>query len=211
MFTGIVEEIGQVLSVQQFSQSLTITILASKVIEDVQLGDSIAVNGVCLTVTSFTHDRFTVDVMPETYQSTSLRHVTTSLFVNLERAIAANRRFGGHFVTGHIDNVATIMTKQTRANALYIMIRVPKELVRYLMPKGSVTVDGVSLTIFDVGEQHFTISLIPHTQQQSTLAKKQVGQIVNIECDVLAKYVERLIQPTSTKISTQLLEEHGFM
>ncbi|HEY9578004.1 MAG TPA: riboflavin synthase [Pseudobacillus sp.] len=214
MFTGIIEEIGTIEEVLARTQSLQLTIAASKVLEDVRLGDSIAVNGVCLTVTSFTAERFTVDVMPETFQDTSLSKINRGSKVNLERAMAANGRFGGHFVSGHVDGVGTITGKKQVENALYVDIAYPSELAPYLMTKGSVALDGTSLTIFYVSEKELTISLIPHTQEETILAKKAIGDPVNIECDMLAKYVERMMNRKAEKpasnVTMELLEKHGF-
>ncbi|OCA85208.1 riboflavin synthase [Pseudobacillus wudalianchiensis] len=214
MFTGIIEEIGTIEEVLARTQSLQLTIAASKVLEDVHLGDSIAVNGVCLTVTSFTAERFTVDVMPETFQDTSLSKINRGSKVNLERAMAANGRFGGHFVSGHVDGVGTITGKKQVENALYVDISYPSELAPYLMTKGSVALDGTSLTIFYVSEKELTISLIPHTQEETILAKKAIGDPVNIECDMLAKYVERMLNRKAEKpasnVTMELLEKHGF-
>lgn len=214
LFTGIIEEIGTIEEVLARTQSLQLTIAASKVLEDVRLGDSIAVNGVCLTVTSFTAERFTVDVMPETFQDTSLSKVNRGSKVNLERAMAANGRFGGHFVSGHVDGVGVISGKKQVENALYVDITYPSELAPYLMPKGSVALDGTSLTIFYVSEKELTISLIPHTQEETILAGKAIGDSVNIECDMLAKYVERMMNRKAEKpasnVTMELLEKHGF-
>lgn len=214
LFTGIIEEIGTIEEMLARTQSMQLTIAASKVLEDVQLGDSIAVNGVCLTVTSFTAERFTVDVMPETFQDTSLNKVNRGSQVNLERAMAANGRFGGHFVSGHVDGVGTISGKKQVENALYVDITYPSELTPYLMPKGSVALDGTSLTIFYVSEKEITISLIPHTQEETILAKKAIGDPVNIECDMLAKYVERMMnrkaENPASNVTMELLEKHGF-
>ena len=216
MFTGIIEEIGIVKSMRQGENSIVFSIGAEKILEDFRLGDSIAVNGVCLTVTSFHKDIFTVDVMPETVRATSLSNLKQGSSVNLERAMQANGRFGGHFVSGHVDGIGTIMKKQRVSNAVYYDIKVETELHNYMMLKGSVTVDGTSLTVFGVGEDTFTISLIPHTLNETILGKKEIGDIVNIECDMLAKYMDHLLsKKTKTKQKTSLsesfLEEHGFM
>ncbi|KIL74628.1 riboflavin synthase [Bacillus badius] len=214
MFTGIIEEIGMIEEVLAQNKSMQLTITAHKVLEDVRLGDSIAVNGVCLTVTSFTSERFTVDVMPETFRDTSLSRLSRGLKVNLERAMAANGRFGGHFVSGHIDGVGVITGKKRVENALYIDIQYSAELSPYLMPKGSIALDGTSLTLFYVSEKELTISLIPHTQEETILAEKAIGDLVNIECDMLAKYVERMLSRKAEKpasnVTMDLLQKHGF-
>ncbi|PIC86644.1 riboflavin synthase [Sporosarcina sp. P20a] len=214
MFTGIIEEIGLVQQIQPGAQSMTLTISASLVLTDVRVGDSIAVNGVCLTVKSFSKDRFAADVMPETVSSTSLRQLATGSPVNLERALAANGRLGGHFVTGHVDGIATIRDKRTVDNALYIRLSLPQGYNPYLLHKGSIALDGTSLTIFEVKDTDITISLIPHSQEMTVIAKKQVGDIVNFECDMLAKYVENMLRKrldTDQTMSKDFLQQHGFM
>jgi riboflavin synthase len=215
MFTGIIEEVGTIEQMKQSGEAIVITIGAKKILDDVRLGDSIAVNGVCLTVTSFTNRSFTVDVMPETVRATSLRTLTRGSKVNLERAMAANGRFGGHFVSGHVDGIGEIIRKEPVANAVYYDIKVPKELRKYMILKGSVAVDGTSLTIFGLTDDTFTISLIPHTRAETILGEKQVGDIVNIECDVIGKYVEQFIsgkkdERQSSGITLEFLEQHGY-
>lgn len=214
MFTGIVEELGTVSNIRQSGEAMKLTIAANTILSDVKLGDSIAVNGICLTVTSFTASSFTVDAMPETVRATSLRMLGTSSKVNLERAMAANGRFGGHFVTGHIDGIGTILNKKQYYNAIYYKIGIPDDLLRYCLQKGSIAVDGTSLTIFDIDESSITISLIPHTVSESIIGKKAAGDIVNIECDMIGKYIERFIsKPTkrSTSVTESFLQENGFL
>jgi len=214
MFTGIVEELGTVSNIRQSGEAMKLTIAANTILSDVKLGDSIAVNGICLTVTSFTASSFTVDAMPETVRATSLRMLDTSSKVNLERAMAANGRFGGHFVTGHIDGIGTILNKKQHYNAIYYKIGIPDDLLRYCLQKGSIAVDGTSLTIFDIDESSITISLIPHTVSESIIGKKAAGDIVNIECDMIGKYIERFIsKPTkrSTSVTESFLQENGFL
>lgn len=214
MFTGIVEEIGSIEKIQQHANSCILTIQAEKVLSDVALGDSIAVNGICLTVTSFSTSAFTVDVMPETIKSTSLRSLQVGSFVNLERAMAADGRFGGHFVTGHVDGVGKIISKRPVENAVYFEISVPDHLLKYMILKGSVAVDGTSLTIFDVSSNSFTLSLIPHTLANTVLGKKGVGEIVNIECDMIGKYIEHFMKKQTkekpSELTKQFLQENGF-
>lgn len=173
MFTGIVEELGTISSMTQSGEAMKLTISANQILSDVKLGDSIAVNGICLTVTHFTTTSFTVDAMPETMKATSLRMLKPSAKVNLERAMAANGRFGGHFVTGHIDGIGTILTTKQHYNAIYYKIAISDELLRYCLHKGSVSVDGTSLTIFDIDESSITISLIPHTVSESVIGEKK--------------------------------------
>ncbi|WP_099157653.1 riboflavin synthase [Virgibacillus ndiopensis] len=194
MFTGIIEEIGTIKKMQKVSdQAIQLTIGASKVLEDVNVGDSIAVNGICLTVTNYSSADFQVDVMPETIKSTSLASLKVESMVNLERSMPANGRFGGHFVSGHVDGTGEIVTKESRENAIYYEIEISEELSPFLLEKGSVAVDGISLTIFDVNENIFTISLIPHTVSETILGEKGKGAIVNIECDLLAKHVKNIM------------------
>ena len=216
MFTGIIEEIGKIKKIEGTSDSIVMTIEAKKILHDVSLGDSIAVNGVCLTVTSFSTGEFTVDVMPETVKATSLQLLTKNSSVNLERAMAANGRFGGHFVSGHVDGVGKISKKERKSNAVYYDIKVDGHVSQYLILKGSVAVDGTSLTIFGLSNDTFTISLIPHTMSETVLGEKGPGDIVNIEGDMLGKYVEQMVnrrrnsQSAQSKISSSFLEENGF-
>lgn len=218
MFTGIIEEIGTVANSQRSGDSYVLTIEAKKILEDVRLGDSIAVNGVCLTVTSFTHNQFTVDVMPETVKASSLRTVQRGTKVNLERAMAAGGRFGGHFVSGHIDGTGVIKSKKALENAIYYEILTDPELLKFIIKRGSIAVDGTSLTVFDVTNDSFTLSLIPHTRSESILGNKDKGEIVNLECDMIGKYVGHFLMSTSGQTSNKsasgltakFLEENGF-
>jgi len=217
MFTGIVEEKGKVHQIQQTGDAIIMTIQASNILSDVHLGDSIAINGVCLTVTKFDQSTFSVDLMPETVRNTSLRDLTVRSDVNLERAMSANGRFGGHFVSGHVDGIGKIKSKRTEHNAIYYEIEVDKELRKFMMMKGSVAVDGTSLTIFGLTADTFTISIIPHTVQETIIGQKGPGEIVNIECDMLTKYLEELMMQRfssdpapSEKMTESFLEEHGF-
>lgn len=215
MFTGIIEEIGTISNITQTGEAIVMSISAKRILGDVQLGDSIAVNGVCLTVTSFSNSGFTVDIMPETVRSTSLKALKRGSKVNLERAMAAGGRFGGHFVTGHVDGIGTILRKKQQDNAVYYDIEVGSELLQYIIYKGSVAVDGTSLTVFGISDTTFTISLIPHTLSETILGAKGTGEIVNIECDMLGKYIEHFISRKTMKksesaISMQFLEDNGF-
>ena len=192
MFTGIIEEVGTITKVKQISKrAIALTIAAEKVLVDVNIGDSIAVNGICLTVTSSTQVEFIVDVMPETIKATSLRSAKEGTIVNLERSLLPNSRLGGHFVTGHVDTTGNITQKKQVENAVYYDISIPKDLMIYFVAKGSIAVDGVSLTVFGVDQDSVTISLIPHTLDVTNLGAKEVGDVVNIECDMLAKHVHR--------------------
>ncbi|KAA0550331.1 riboflavin synthase [Bacillus sp. BGMRC 2118] len=216
MFTGIIEEIGIVERIMQQGEAIVLTLQANKILTDVHLGDSIAVNGVCLTVTSFTQQRFSVDIMPETVRSTSLQNLRKGSKVNLERAMAANGRFGGHFVSGHVDGIGTISKKTKVSNAIYYEIEISEELSRYVIGKGSICVDGTSLTVFGKTDHTFKISLIPHTSSETIIGLKGVGDIVNIECDMLAKYIEQFVMkrtenPNKSSLSEGFLREHGYM
>ncbi|WP_040209566.1 riboflavin synthase [Neobacillus jeddahensis] len=218
MFTGIVEEIGGLSNIKRTGESYVLTIEANKILDDVNLGDSIAVNGVCLTVTSFSGKHFTVDVMPETVKATSLHTVKRGSKVNLERAMAAGGRFGGHFVSGHIDGTGIIKSKQALENAVYYEISAEPELLQYVIVRGSIAVDGTSLTVFRVSENSFTLSLIPHTLSETILGQKGSGEIVNLECDMIGKYVGNFIknlsnnpeQKETSGITEKFLEENGF-
>ena len=209
MFTGIIEEIGVITSIQRKSRALEITIRARHILEDVKRGDSISVNGVCLTVSTFTNESFVVDVIPETFNSTTLSLLKVNSKVNLERAMAAKGRFGGHFVSGHVDGIGVIRSIKKETNAISKKIELNPSLMKYIMVKGSVSIDGTSLTVFHVDRTSITISLIPTTQSDSLLGQKGIGEKVNIECDMLAKYSERL-QTSSTNMSKEWLQEQGF-
>lgn len=200
MFTGIIEEQGTVKRIEKTDeQSVTLTISAATVLEDVKTGDSIAVNGICLTVTRFTSEDFQVDVMPETVKATSLNRLHAGSGVNLERAMQVNDRFGGHFISGHVDGVGTITKKEKEENAVYYNIKAEKNASALLMKKGSIAVDGISLTVFDVQEETFTVSLIPHTTAVTTLGNKKMGDIVNLEYDMLGKYVRNILDHQTVK------------
>jgi riboflavin synthase len=214
MFTGIVEEIGVVSRVQRATKGYEITIRARVARQDVRLGDSIAVNGVCLTVTQLTTDSFTLGVSPETRSRTNLEQLREGDSVNLERSLTPTSRMGGHFVQGHIDGVGRVVAFRPEKDSLWVTIEAPPLLMRYVVPKGFIALDGVSLTVVDVGADRFTVMLVAYTQQQISLARQTVGYAVNIEVDVLGKYVEKLIshrleQPT--KLSANFLAEHGFV
>ncbi|MDQ0858557.1 riboflavin synthase [Bacillus sp. V2I10] len=213
MFTGIIEEIGTIANMQGTDAAIEMTIHAEKITEDVNLGDSISVNGVCLTVTAFTSKSFTVDVMPETVKATSLNSLKPGSSVNLERAMSANGRFGGHFVTGHVDGTGTIIRKKPSANAVYCEIKVSKEMTSSLVMKGSIAIDGISLTIFGLEDEKVTVSIIPHTLSETVLGGKKTGDTVNIECDMLGKYVQKFVMqsnPASSSLTTDFLKENGF-
>lgn len=216
MFTGIIEEKGTVQKMNHVSeQSVEMRIGSEKVLEDVHVGDSISVNGICLTVTDFSASDFQVDVMPETIKSTSLSSLTEGSGVNLERSMPADGRFGGHFVSGHVDGMGKITRKEAQENAIYYDIEIPEELTKFFMLKGSVAVDGVSLTVFDVMPNAFTISLIPHTVSETILGEKKQDDLVNIECDMLAKHVYNMLHNQNINqkdgINQAFLKNNGFM
>lgn len=191
MFTGIIEEIGRIKGVVRGSKSVRLDIAAKKVMEGTQVGDSIATNGVCLTVTALTGTGFTADVMPESVQRTSLGQLRAGSEVNLERALTLQTRLGGHIVSGHVDGTGTVIRREADENAVWIWVECPPALMRYIVEKGSVTLQGVSLTIAKMTPTSFAVSLIPHTQGATTLHSVCVGDVLNIENDVIAKYVEK--------------------
>lgn len=223
MFTGIIEETGIVNSVAEGSLSAVITIQAAKVLEGSHVGDSIAVNGVCLTVTSIHGGFFTADVMAETLRRSSLGKLSKGSRINLERAMPAGGRFGGHIVSGHIDGTGTVVSKVKEDNAVWVTISADKSILKYIVLKGSVAIDGISLTVAALNDDGgtFSVSVIPHTGEETILLKKAVGDIVNIENDVIGKYVGRLLNyrespdcntaPGGTpEITMDFLAENGF-
>lgn len=193
MFTGIIEEVGHVKSLHRGAKSFTLEVEAEKVLEETLVGDSIATNGVCLTVTSLTGHGFTADVMPETVSRTALGELVSGSPVNLERALSLQTRLGGHIVSGHIDGTGRIADRRQDDTALWLTIECDSKLLRYIIEKGSVTLQGVSLTVARVDARSFAVSLIPHTQAATTLHQAKVGDLVNIENDIIAKYVEKLL------------------
>ena len=217
MFTGIIEELGKVRSISLTGNSGKISIQASKVLENTRIGDSIAVNGVCLTVVQMSPDGFTADVMAETIRRSSLGRCNPSDAVNLERAMAADGRFGGHMVAGHIDGTGAVTALKKEENAVWITIAAPPEILKYIIDKGSIAIDGVSLTVAYVDESCFKVSVIPHTGEETTLITKKIGDIVNLENDMVGKYVEKLlyfdkqnrdIQKTTSNITMDMLKDY---
>lgn len=209
MFTGIIEETGVIRAVQRGAKSAVLTVEAKKVLEDVHIGDSIATNGVCLTVTSVRGDCFTADVMNESLRRSSLGDLKPGSRVNLERAMAANGRFGGHIVSGHIDGTGTVVSVRRDDIAVWYTIRTTPQLMRYIVEKGSIAIDGISLTVAAVESDRFSVSVIPHTAQETTLSEKRPGATVNLENDVIGKYVEKLMQKDSG-ITLDFLAQNGF-
>ena len=215
MFTGLVEEIGTITRMQQTGQRYSLSVQAKKVCEGTQLGDSIAVNGVCLTVTHLTNNGFRVGLSPETRSRTNLATISPGTAVHLERALTPTSRLGGHFVQGHIDGVGTITETRPDGDALWLTISADPSLMRYIVPKGFIALDGVSLTVVDVGASTFTVTLIAYTQAQIMLARQPIGYTVNIEGDILGKYIEKQLATqlgsTPTKgISMTFLAENGY-
>ena len=215
MFTGIIEETGTVQSVRKGVHSAVLTIQASQIMDDVRLGDSIAVNGVCLTVTEMNGDGYHADVMAETLRRSSLGALKPGSRVNLERAMAADGRFGGHIVAGHIDGTGRIESIEKDETAVWYRVSAEPDLLRYIVEKGSITIDGISLTVAAVTEKDFQVSIIPHTQANTVLADRTVGDVVNLETDIIGKYVEKLLAggqspKKESKLTMEFLAEHGF-
>lgn len=208
MFTGIIEELGQIIS----TSSDEITIKCHKIIEDVKIGDSISVNGICLTVKSFSDDIFSANVSKETQKVTTIKTLKTGDSVNLERALTLNTRLGGHIVTGHIDTVGTVSKVSKLSEYNDLTVTFPENFKKYFTKKGSISVDGISLTIADCGDDFVTIAIIPHTYNNTTLKHRKSGDFVNIEFDILAKYVEKNLNSRDNyNITTDFLAQNGFM
>lgn len=216
MFTGIVEETGALRSLSRGSKSCVIHVQCSTVLEDTRIGDSIAVNGICLTVTSMESGGFTADVMNETLSRSSLAQTRPGDPVNLERAMAANGRFGGHIVSGHIDGTGIIREIRDDDNAVWYTVEAPPEILRYVVEKGSIAIDGISLTVARVDDRSFQVSVIPHTRAVTALSSRRVGSPVNLENDIVGKYVEKLMQPAPSEsgpasgITMEFLAQHGY-
>lgn len=215
MFTGLVEEVGTVKYVLKSSKSAKISIEAKKILEDVKLGDSISTNGVCLTVTEFANNSFTVDVMPETIRHSNLRNIKIGSKVNLERALRVGDRLGGHLVSGHIDGVGIITEYKVEENATWVSIKAPSELLKYIIKKGSVALDGTSLTVAYVDDEIFKVSIIPLTKEETTILSKKTGEEINIECDMVGKYIEKFTmyneKETKKGIDINFLRNNGFL
>ena len=215
MFTGIIEEVGTVSRIQRSGSSSFIEIQAERVLEDLHLGDSIAVNGVCLTVTHFGSGSFRADVMNETLSRSSLGSLATGSPVNLERAMAAGGRFGGHIVSGHIDGTGTISDVKNDGIAVWYTVSTSPAILRYIVEKGSIAIDGISLTVAKVTDTSFSVSIIPHTASQTILGTKKAGDTVNLENDIIGKYVDKLMCPAEPEtkkpgITMDFLAQNGF-
>ena len=212
MFTGIIEEIGTISRIAMAGNSMRLEIAAKKITQGLQIGDSVAVNGVCLTVTAFNSQRFCADVMPVTFRDTNLSQLKSGSPVNLERAMVANGRFGGHLVSGHVDGVGVINAIKVNENAVIYRISLSANLLADCMLKGSLAIDGTSLTISAMGPDHVEVSLIPHTRQESILGSKKIGATVNIECDMLLKKLSQQVsRHNNSRIDMNFLRENGFL
>ena len=215
MFTGIIEEVGQILKIEKNQKSARLSISAKTILEDIHLGDSIAVNGICLTASFIADTYFRADVMAETMNRSNLGALQKGSLVNLERAMKADGRFGGHIVSGHVDGTGVISSFVKEENAVWVTIQAKEGLLKYIVEKGSVAIDGISLTVAFVDERCFQVSIIPHTASETILLKKNVGDKVNLECDVIGKYVEKLLfvqkqQPAKKDITLEFLQNNGF-
>ena len=223
MFTGIIEEIGEIAGVKRGQVSSRLAIRGKKIFSDLKLGDSVAVNGVCLTATSISGDIFEADVMAETLRRTNLGGFSNGTRVNLERAMAAGGRFGGHIVSGHIDGPGRVSSLVREEHAVWVRIDAEDKILRYIIEKGSIAIDGISLTVAETGPGYFKVSIIPHTGEETTLLRRRPGDIVNLENDVVGKYVERLLNFSAGNgeafgqkakaggIDLNLLSENGFL
>ncbi|TRZ70276.1 MAG: riboflavin synthase [Bacteroidetes bacterium] len=211
MFTGIIEEKGVIKSIRTGGRSSRMVISAAKILEDLKIGDSINTDGVCLTVTEFSSSSFTVDMMPETMLRSTFGKLKPGSTVNLERALRLSDRLGGHIVSGHIDGTGRLEKIRKDENAIWLSIVAEEPVLRYIVEKGSVAIDGISLTIAKVDRRTFEVSVIPHTQAETTILAKKTGDAVNIECDIIGKYIEKLGSSGKGKIDIDFLAENGFV
>lgn len=218
MFTGLIEELGVVRRISSMDGGTGIVIGAREVLGDLNIGDSIAVSGPCLTATAVERDNFTAWAMPETLEKTNLQTLKVGSHVNLERAMTLKGRLGGHMVSGHIDDIVTLAERQARGGSLVLSFRAPERLLRYIIPKGSVALDGVSLTVIEVDESGFSVGLIPHTADHTTLGGRETGAQVNLEVDLIGKYVEKMLGPRlesesgrTETLTMDLLQEKGYL
>ena len=194
MFTGIIEEQGRLKEIAETTDKFEIAIYSKVINEDMSIGDSISINGICLTVTKFSENSFTVDVMPETLNKTALKDLSKGDLINLERAVKVNSRLGGHIVSGHIDGVGEIIAIESDKNAVWYQVKADSDLLKYVIYKGSIAMDGISLTVAGVDEDTFSVSIIPHTQDVTNFSSKKVGDFVNLEADIISKHVEKLLK-----------------
>ena len=217
MFTGIIKEIGVIQEVKKGSKSSKLTIKANKVLDKTKVGDSICTNGVCLTVTALKTNSFEADVMAETLRRSNLGNLIIGSKVNLERALTLESRLGGHIVSGHIDGIGQVISLVKEDNATWVTIKTTSDILRYIVLKGSITIDGISLTVAYVDDVVFKVSIIPHTSAETTLLNKIIGETVNLECDVISKYVEKLMgleskkeEKNTSSITEEFLKSNGF-
>jgi len=218
MFTGLIEEVGEISSVTRKGNSAQITVKASKILKDTKIGDSISTNGVCLTVTEKTSNTFTVDVMPETMNRSNLRNLKYGSKVNLERALRVGDRLDGHMVSGHVDGLGKIANYLKEDNAVWITLEADTSLIKYIVEKGSIAIDGTSLTVAYVDDRSFKVSIIPHTGEATTLLDKKIGDEVNLECDMVGKYIEKFMkfeedksEEPKSNLNEDFLRQNGFM
>ena len=218
MFTGLIEEIGHIKAIERGGKAIRLSISANKIMDEVKLGDSIATNGICLTVVSYDSTGFTADVMPETMNRTSFGSLGIGSRVNLERAVRVGDRLGGHMVSGHVDGLGEIVGQEKDDNAIWVSIAAPSNILKYVIEKGSIAIDGISLTVAYVDEKMFKVSIIPLTQDDTTLTSKKAGEKVNLECDMTAKYIEKFMfhkeeeeKSEKSDISMDFLRENGFV
>jgi riboflavin synthase len=211
MFTGIIEETGTIKNIQKGEKSSNLTIEAAKVLDKTNVGDSIAVNGICLTVTKTGAGYFMADVMAESLRRTNLGDLRPGAHVNLERALCLNSRLGGHIVSGHIDGTGTISNLQREDNAVWVTVYTGENILKYIVEKGSIAIDGISLTVAYVDNEKFKVSIIPHTGDETILLKKKIKDTVNIECDIIGKYIEKFARcENQSGITEDFLKENGF-
>ncbi len=207
MFTGIIEEVGRVTSVQPES----LVVAASKVLQGLELGGSVSVNGVCLTVTSFDTRSFSVGLMPETIERTNLGGLSIGEGVNLERPLTLEKPLGGHLVQGHVDSTGRVNLVTRDGAAMLLRLEAPPEVISYIVEKGFIAVDGVSLTVVSFNDSSFVVSIVEYTRENTNLGSRRVGDLVNLEVDIIAKYVERFSQPHRSGVTIDFLQEHGFL
>ena len=215
MFTGLVAELGTVRGLKRVQNSYHLTVAARKVLDNLKIGDSVAVNGVCLTASEISGNTFTADVMNETFHRSSLSELKSGSHVNLERAMAADGRFGGHIVAGHVDGTGIITNIKKDDNAVWYTISADSSIMKYIIEKGSVAVDGISLTVAEVLKDSFSVSVIPHTAKETILSQKKLGDTVNLENDLVGKYVEKLLnfnhdEKPKSRITREFLANAGF-
>lgn len=209
MFTGIIEEIGEIAAIKNGVRSCALTVKGNVIFGDLKIGDSVAVNGVCLTAASINGNTFTADVMAETIRRSNLGTLKIGSEVNLERAMPANGRFGGHIVSGHIDGTGFVRSLVREDNAVWVTVTADERIMKYIVEKGSAAIDGISLTVARVYKDAFAVSIIPHTGAQTTLLSKKTGDRVNLECDIVGKYVEKLVKKPSG-ITEEFLKKYNF-